>query len=516
MIAIVRSPGITASEKYLAKLADRTFLNLWSYPNLYIDKKEGGKGAGKELCDLLVVCGDDVFVFSDKSIEWPDAKDIGLAWTRWYRRAIDKSVSQIRGAQRWLSQFPERVFLDPACEHRLPIELPPVDRRRFHGIIIALGANRACANYFSEGSGTLMMVPHIKGAEHTNTDRPDFQPFTIGDVNPDGSFVHVFDDQALDLVMQELDTVADFKRYLVCRERIIRSGQLIVAPGEEELLGCYLLSSDKDGDHDFVQPDGKPIKADTHFGISEGMYENLIHRREYIAKKDADRPSYAWDRLIEKFTKNILRGTSVSVFGEVLSVSDAEQALRTMALESRVSRRMLGGALIAAMEQSEQQKAERFARVVFDAEEKADQIIAYVYLILGYPTKFELAGGYEQYRKVRLNTLHAYCLNVMSEDRHLKRVVGIALDASSKVTGRKGGSEDLIALEIPKWTPELDKQAAELKEQFDILSPERVRYSKISDQEYPSVRTVEPGAKLSRQQRRALERANRKAKRRRK
>jgi hypothetical protein len=62
MKAIKRGLGTTPSEKYLAAIADKTFLNLWSYPNLYADRKQGGKGDGKELCDLLVVCGDDVLI----------------------------------------------------------------------------------------------------------------------------------------------------------------------------------------------------------------------------------------------------------------------------------------------------------------------------------------------------------------------------------------------------------------------------------------------------------------------
>jgi hypothetical protein len=33
-----------------------------SYPNLFYDKKQGGVGDGKELCDLLVVCGDDIII----------------------------------------------------------------------------------------------------------------------------------------------------------------------------------------------------------------------------------------------------------------------------------------------------------------------------------------------------------------------------------------------------------------------------------------------------------------------
>lgn len=65
---IIRSAGSTESERYLAKLADRSFLNLWLYPNLYRSQKLGGVGDGKEVCDLLVVCDAHVLIFSEKDI----------------------------------------------------------------------------------------------------------------------------------------------------------------------------------------------------------------------------------------------------------------------------------------------------------------------------------------------------------------------------------------------------------------------------------------------------------------
>ena len=75
MHEIKRGSGTTPSERYLATIADRNFLNLWSYPNLFADRRSGNKGDGKELCDLLVVCGDHVLIFSDKSIDWPNGAD---------------------------------------------------------------------------------------------------------------------------------------------------------------------------------------------------------------------------------------------------------------------------------------------------------------------------------------------------------------------------------------------------------------------------------------------------------
>ena len=86
--AVHRSRGSTASERVLADLGDQAFLNLWSYPNLFYDKKKGGKGDGKELCDMLAVCGDDVIIFSDKHIKYQGDKPVQIAWPRFYRKAI--------------------------------------------------------------------------------------------------------------------------------------------------------------------------------------------------------------------------------------------------------------------------------------------------------------------------------------------------------------------------------------------------------------------------------------------
>ena len=49
MEAIEKGTGFTDSEKFVSQLADRAFLRLWSYPNVFIDKKRSGKGDGKEL-----------------------------------------------------------------------------------------------------------------------------------------------------------------------------------------------------------------------------------------------------------------------------------------------------------------------------------------------------------------------------------------------------------------------------------------------------------------------------------
>jgi hypothetical protein len=199
---IIRNTGSTQSERYLAQLAERSFLNLWSYPGLFIDKKNGGNGDGKELCDLLVVCGDHVLIFSDKTIAWPTSPDNQLSWKRWYKRAIWKSAQQIRGAERWINAFPDRIYLDRLCTTPLPIKLPPPERRKIHGIVVALGAGDACKKNFGDGTGSLMIAPAIAGDAHWNAER--VVPFAVGDIDPSGSFIHVLDDGSLDIVLREL------------------------------------------------------------------------------------------------------------------------------------------------------------------------------------------------------------------------------------------------------------------------------------------------------------------------
>jgi hypothetical protein len=93
---IHRSRGSTASERLLADLGEQAFLNLWSYPNLFYDKKQNGKGDGKELCDLLVVCGHDVIIFSDKHIKY--RSDMREGFNRRSQTALLDTPADVRAS----------------------------------------------------------------------------------------------------------------------------------------------------------------------------------------------------------------------------------------------------------------------------------------------------------------------------------------------------------------------------------------------------------------------------------
>jgi hypothetical protein len=482
MEKIIRGSGFTASERYLNRLSDNTFLKLWTYPNTFSDRNKRTKGDGKEICDLLVVCGDDVLVFSDKSIQWPDGANTEVRWSRWYRRAVKKSVDQIRGAERWLRDFPDRVFLDAACTRRLPIELPPLERRRVHGIAIVRGAHDACSRHFEGDEGSLVILPRLKGDAHLDIGSPDWNPFAIGDVDPDGPFVHVFDETALDRVMVELDTVSDFSGYLAARAEAIRSEDLLFSPGEPDLLTYYMKTEDPRDRPYFLRVQADRLGGRGQVIICPGAYEDFVASPDYAGKKKADERSYVWDRLIGEFVKHILAGSSAWVWGESPSASLAEPALRMMARENRLRRRVLGELLAGTLEQAARQPLDRFARVALPGKDSADVEVGYVFMTLAYFGDIKTDGDYTRYRDIRLSMLHTYCYAVLCENRNVKRAVGIALDTPDRTPGC---SEDLLVMEINEWTPELEQDIARRRALYDILDPAALVYRHETGSEYP-------------------------------
>jgi hypothetical protein len=384
--------GSTPSEKYLAGLCEKAFLTLWAYPNVYTDEgRSRGKGAGKELCDLLVVFGDDVVVFSDKHCEYKDTGDDSVDWKRWYRRAIQKSVNQLAGAASFVERFPHRLFLDRDCSTPLPRTLPRAEKRRFHLVAVTRGSREACERFFAGQSiGSLRFIGDLCG---------DSAPFSIGPIWSQHGLVHVFDEHTLDAVFAELDTVADFVQYLSKREALARRvSPIVMADGEEQLLARYLKSM-VDGEHDFAIEaliDGQPV---TMVYISEGEWEAYVKNPQYLSKKSADEVSYFWDELIERFAR-LGRPDLVPLPG-LRAMEDTEPALREMAAESRFSRRILAGSLVDLLQRLTPDQARTRVFVSPSTEERA-------YVFLAAPFRQSEFASYDEYRQSRAMKLAAY------------------------------------------------------------------------------------------------------------
>lgn len=276
---------LTPSESLVAGLCRSSFLTLWSEPNPVTRP-------GKELCDLLVVCGPEIVILSVKEVALKDTGAPEIDWTRWQRRAIEDSVKQVYGAERWLRQTARVIRADGSPG----LSLPPPTKARYHRIAVALG-----------GRGEV--------------------PLQQGDFGK--GYVHVLDEIALQAVLGELDTISDFVEYLVAKEAIVYAGSGPVMIGQEEdLLAFYLHQGRR-----------FPVTHEV-LVVGDGLWTDLIQKPEWRARKEADQESYVWDGLIE--TLRELHDDSGASRTEALDTLDG--ALRVMAREGRFERRILAHA----------------------------------------------------------------------------------------------------------------------------------------------------------------------------
>jgi len=349
--------GITPSEKFVASLCERTFLRLWTHPN-----PKGKKG--KELCDCLIVCGPHIVIISVKENEYKDTGD-KTGWERWGKAAIEKSASQIWGAERWLDTVAEVVRHDGRT-----ITLPKRDERQYHRISVSLG-----------GRGHVL----IKWGDLRN------------------GFVHVCDEYSVGAVFCALDTITDFVEFLKASEDLVTTGvQLLFAGGGiEDLVALYLMHG-----HSFnIQPDSD--QQPDILILQDDLWEGFSESDEFKTIQSDLSNSYIWDRLIEHYAIDLLTDGMFDMHSK--EVTDNELALVTMALQPRRFRAVLAVSFMEFLQNSELKVAARAAQGYTDT--------AFVFLI-----------GKSSDREYRARELALRCLVIRGRLPGVTTVVGIATD----------------------------------------------------------------------------------------
>lgn len=450
----------TPTERYLGSLARDCFLSMWAYPNVFRD--QGGAKPGKEVCDLLVVFENDILIFSDKDVHYPDTGSPDLDWQRWYRRAVRKSAEQVWGAERWLRGHPDRLFLDAACKVPFPLELPDPPAARYHRIVVAHDSTGRRRDLIG-GSGSLIIAPEIVGEAHVSPEEEGGRPFGVGWVDQARGFVHVLDEVSLEMVLRTLDTIRDFVAYLVRKEVFIRSGRLAVAMGEEELLGFYLRDLNEHGVHDFVVPSDVDQVL-----IEEGHFAHYATSPEAAAKAEADRVSVLWDRIIEEFSEHARDGTLYQASDSTFATQ--ERILRILARETRVRRRMLSRSLLDKIRQTGPRGLG--VRSV-EPSEKGDPWYVFVCI----PRQW--SPNEKEYRERRVAFLTSYCKVVKLERPEIATIIGIATESE---TGQ-GRSHDLVLLDGRLWTKEDYEEARLIKRETGFMN--HMRQVASTEKEYP-------------------------------
>ena len=453
---IIKSEGVTPTERLLARLCDQSFLKLWSYPNPCRDD-------GKELCDLIVVFENDVLIFFDRENRRFDngPQDIDLAWSRWHKEVIEKQVTTAHGAERYIRKG-RSIFLDAKKTQEFPI---PIDLRnaRFHKVIVAHGVREACKQSSpSNVSGSLAISYESEAA--LRIDQPFF-------VNLDrGNPLHVLDTENLEIALQELDTIFDFVTYLVAKVDAIKRHPVLSYCGEEDVIAHYLLNFDDDrkchmigtfDDYDFVH-------------IGEGEWTDFQRSDVYARRKQANRTSYFWDRLLQITSSNSLNGT---LEGNSQPFA-GRSALHFMAKEPRFSRRGLSDHMLKSI-QNFPENDEPWVRSVSLMPSFFNGTY-YVFLQLKATNH---TRSFSEHRELRSAMLEIACAAAKIKMPELERVIGIAIDAPKYA--QKNNAEDMLLMEFDDWTPEQQAFYEEANKVWQFFKTSQMEMRQQTVSEFP-------------------------------
>jgi hypothetical protein len=441
-----RADGVTETERYLKRLCEKTFLSMWSYPGVFRDQGKTNGGDGKEVCDLLVVFEKEIIIFSDKSCTFPDSGDLEVDWSRWFRRAILASATQAWGAERWISRYPNRLFLDRGCTQQFPLKLPDLATATFHHVLVAHNAADRCRKA-DGGSGSLRIDSHFRTIP--NNTGLGSKPFVIGPLDRARAFVHILDEVALDIVLGKLDTVSDFTSYLRKKEALLLGARRVMADGEEDLLAVYLQQMNGESEHDFVFPDSMdPIV------IPSGEWQRFASSQVRLAQRKADEISRGWDWTIQNVAANILGATSY--FSSHPEIERRQMPIRFMAREGRVRRRLLSESLMGLMRPL--RPDEVAARVVLPSNSNDPY---YVFLLVPHNPNLSESD----YRIFRRTLLQVYCRVTKLDFPDALDVVGLAMEPFDV----ERSSQDTAYFDFRQWTPAAQENALELKQKFPVL-----------------------------------------------
>ena len=436
---IRKSSGSTPTERLLSRLCERTFHKLWSYPNPFKDDRD-------ELCDLIVCFDGRILLFFDRESRKFDgsSKNISITWNRWKKEAIDKQIRTAKGAERYiLSGRP--IFLDSKNSHRLPIEVEPSSK--ISKFVIAHGAKEACKEFSSDNIYGSLAISY--GDKLDGFDWPFFVELDSSNI------IHILDTHNLELLFTALDTVRDFSSYIIEKERAISSYKGLAYCGEEDLIAHYLSNFQKSVNQYRIGP----INDDSDFLlIGEGEWRDFVSSERFVRRQQANRISYFWDELIQRTCQNALDGT----VGGNADIFQGKSAIHEMAKEPRYSRRSLSERIKKAIEAFPDSESDFSRHVSFMSSHYKDTGYVFLQIRVSRPMNYDA-----EYHPLRQRLLEVACGAAKIKLPHLKKIIGIAIDAPKFA---KHFSEDFLLLDCTKWSETEEKYYSELNRELGFFS----------------------------------------------
>ena len=431
----------TPTEQKLTKYVEATFLGPWSHPSIYYKKSRGSEEVG----DVVAIFDNDVVIFEDKNIAYHTDKPVEISWPRWYREAVKESARQLYRAEGRLRNYPDRLYLDRRCAEPFPKILPPSKQMQVHRVAVVHGITKAHKVYRDgEGSG---------GLSYLFRDIGDSAPFTLGLINPNKGFIHVFDELSFSIMLSVLNTPEEFVRYLSRKEKAVLSGKLLgSAGGEENLLYLYFQGLGPDGHNDFIVPE-------KYVGIAAGsdLWEKMRGTDAFRRRILADEPSYLWDLLIHFFGDGIFLDPSDPRFG------DAEKKVRLLAREPRHGRRVIVKEMVRRFEEFSG------GETWFAIESSANPLTLYVFTFTENSKQLER----EVYKRKQFEATREAMNLVFAQRLDARHIIGICIDVNGDPDGIYIGVLEIDKLELKDY-----EELAKLKQENPITFDRKVIHEK--------------------------------------
>ena len=420
----------TRGERLLSRLAEDAFFSLWSYPSVHRRSGSTKHPVIKEVADLLVLFENQLILVSEKDKHFSSSAPNDTAWQRWARESVTESAAQLISAEKHITTRGEELFLDRRAEHPFPLD---IDRAGVRVHLIALCRNVKASKWSrapdltaETGNGLIFQADVNIGAGSP--------PFVVGDLDTAKPFVHVLDEEAFELLVNELGTVADLLHYLTAREQAIRIEGLKQFSHEGTLLASYLTNLDDHGRGSIRLraeiSGGRALAADVMTWSS--FIVSSVYQERWSFYQRAARP---WNDIAARFSNAIMQAH----VGEEASdgtLASHEAALRLWASENLFSRAFLALQLFEKYEQVPTNA--RSSRLV-PSRCRPERV--YVFLFVPWSDDY---SDYKFYRRERLACMTMYAHAASLVVPQFKEIVVLGADPK----GSARASEAIMGLQV--------------------------------------------------------------------
>lgn len=308
--------------------------------------------------------------------------------------------------------------------------------------------------------------------------RASINPFLWGliEKNP----LHILDTENLEIALSELDTIFDFTAYLGAKLEAIQRYQCLTYCGEEDVIANYFLNFDDSDNRHMI---GALDDFDS-VHIGEGEWADFEKSAPYARRKEADKTSYFWDRLLQITSNNALNGT---LGGNSLPF-EGKSAIHFMAKEPRFWRRGLSDHMLSSIRNF----PDNDKPLVRSVSLMPSFYTGTQYVFLQWKA-IDPNRSPGQLREVRQAMLEIACAAAKLKFPEIQRVIGIATNAP-KFAGTTN-SEDMLLMEFEEWTPERKAHYEATNKELRFFETPQMRMTKQTVSEFPSAskaRTATP------------------------